>query len=256
MREFDVFYQKYANFATMLIKTVAIVLHSFKYNDNKIIIDLFTCSNGRMSVVAPLSNSPKAKIKKQLFQPLTIIETSIDVRHNASIHKITDARIAQPFTSIPFNPYKLSISIFIADFLNQALMREQADKPLFAYIQNSIEWLDNCNEGFANFHLVFMMRLSMFLGFYPNTDNYHSGSCFDLRSACFSGVVPMHNDYLKPAEASIVGLILRMNFANMHLFRLSRSERNRLIDIILHYYRLHLPSFGEMKSLEILRELF
>ena len=73
MYDFDVFYQKYANFATMLIKTVAIVLHSFKYNDNKIIIDLFTCSNGRMSVVAPLSNSPKAKIKKQLFQPLTFI---------------------------------------------------------------------------------------------------------------------------------------------------------------------------------------
>ena len=44
---------------------------------------------------------------------------------------------------------------------------------LFAYLIHSIRWLDECeNRSFANFHLVFLMRLSRFLGLYPNVDDY------------------------------------------------------------------------------------
>jgi DNA repair protein RecO (recombination protein O) len=42
----------------------------------------------------------------------------------------------------------------------------------------------------------------------------------------------------------------------MHLFRLSRSERNRILELLLTYYRLHLPAFPELRSLSVLRELF
>jgi DNA repair protein RecO (recombination protein O) len=42
----------------------------------------------------------------------------------------------------------------------------------------------------------------------------------------------------------------------MHVFRLSRADRNRTLEIIEHYYRLHLPQFPELRSLPVLRELF
>jgi DNA repair protein RecO (recombination protein O) len=47
-----------------------------------------------------------------------------------------------------------------------------------------------------------------------------------------------------------------MDFPTMHLFRLSRHERNRIAEVLLHYYRLHIPQFPELKSLGVLRELW
>jgi DNA repair protein RecO (recombination protein O) len=42
----------------------------------------------------------------------------------------------------------------------------------------------------------------------------------------------------------------------MTAFKLTGSERKSIITIILEYYRLHLSSFPEIKSLEILHEVF
>ena len=50
--------------------------------------------------------------------------------------------------------------------------------------------------------------------------------------------------------------MMRMDYQNMHLFRMSRTDRNRCLDVMLTYYRLHLPSFPELKSLPVLKELF
>lgn len=251
----SVFSIKSTNFALMLVKTEAIVLHSFKLGENKIVVDLLTLSNGRMSVVAPLSRTVKAKIKKQLFLPLAILEITAEVR-KTNMPKLLDVHILHPFSTIPFEPYKLSISLFLAEFLYRSMRVEQQDEPLYAYIKNSILWLDGCIGGFSNFHLVFTLRLVRFLGFYPNLEEHTEGAFFDMRSGCFTSVVPMHRDFLQPREASLIILMMRMDFFNMHLFNLSRAQRNSMIDVILHYYRLHLPDFPELKSLGVLRELF
>ena len=50
--------------------------------------------------------------------------------------------------------------------------------------------------------------------------------------------------------------MMRMDYATMHLFRLSRGERNRMVEVIIRYYRIHLPGFPEPRSLAVLRELF
>ena len=50
--------------------------------------------------------------------------------------------------------------------------------------------------------------------------------------------------------------MLRMTYANMHLFSMSRAERRRVIDIMIKYYRLHLPSFPELKSPAVLHQIF
>lgn len=100
------------------------------------------------------------------------------------------------------------------------------------------------------------MRLSRFLGFYPNLEGYADGGYFDLRGSCFIDVRPFHPDFLEPAEASKIHLIMRMNYETMYLYAMSREERNRCIEVMMSYYRLHIPDFPEMKSLPVLRELF
>ena len=238
----------------MLTKTQAIVLHSLKYGETRLIVDMFTRSQGRQSFIVSIPKSVKGKIKKQLFQPLTLLEIEYDLRPKLQLQKLSDVRLASPFSSIPFDPNKLSISLFIAEFLYYALRSEQRNEPLFDYIVNSIQWLDAQTNRFANFHLVFLMRLSRFLGFYPNLDHYQAGDYFDLRESVFLPVPPVHRDFLHPQEAEKIQLMMRMDFPTMHLFRMSHQERNRLLEVSLIYYRLHIPDFPELKSVSVLQE--
>ena len=240
----------------MLTKTQAIVLHAIKYGETRMIVDVFSRSHGRLSFIVSLPKSVKSKVRKQYFQPLTLLEIETDVRQNVQLQKLKDVRLAAAYVSIPFEPDKLSIGLFVAEFLYYALRGEQQNEQLFDYIVNSLTWLDGQTGRYANFHLTFLMRLSRFLGFYPNLDNYSEGDYFDLRESNFCAVVPVHRDFLKPDEARKLQLMMRMDFATMHLYRMTHQERNRLLEVALTYYRLHLPDFPELRSLQVLQELY
>ena len=240
----------------MLVKTEAIVLHSFKYGESRLIVDMFTREVGRLSFIVPLPKTPKSRMKKQYFQPMTLLEIECDVRQRVQLQKLKDVRLLSAYASVPFSPEKLALSLFTAEFLYHALRSEQCNEPLFAYVCDAMRWLDAVETGFANFHLTFLMRLSRFLGFYPNLDDYVDGCVFDLRAATFSLQVPTHRDFLQPDDAQRIHTLMRMDFPTMRLYRLSRHDRNRIVDVLLYYYRLHIPQFPELKSLGVLQELW
>ena len=77
-----------------------------------------------------------------------------------------------------------------------------------------------------------------------------------MLNACFVSARPLHGAFLNPDEASRINLLMRMNYETMHLFAMSRLERNRCLVIMNDYYRLHLPDFPVLKSLDVLKELF
>jgi DNA repair protein RecO (recombination protein O) len=241
----------------MYQKLTGIVLHSLKYNDTSNIVDVYTEQSGRMSFLVKIPRSRKSGMRSVLFQPLALVELEADVRPTSNLHRIREAKLLYPFHSLPYHPYKSSIAMFLAEFLYRALKEEASNEPLFAYLMHSIRWLDECEDRpFSNFHLVFLMRLSRFLGLYPNVEDYTEGCYFDMLNASFTPLLPKRGAFLKPDEASRIRLLLRMNYETMHLFAMSRTERNRCLMVINDYYRLHLPDFPILKSIDVLKELF
>lgn len=241
----------------MFQKMTGIVLHVLKYNDTSNIVDIYTEQGGRASFMVKMPRSRKSGVHNVLFQPLSFVEFEVASRPNGGLPTVREVKPLFLFASLPYNPYKSSIAMFLAEFLYRALKEEAPNGPLFAYLTHSIRWLDEC-EGrpFANFHLVFLMRLSRFLGLYPNVDDYTAGCYFDMLNACFTPLLPKGGSFLKPDEAAHIRLLLRMNYETMHLFGMSRGERNRCLTVINDYYRLHLPDFPILRSLEVLKELF
>ncbi|MDO4194719.1 MAG: DNA repair protein RecO [Prevotellaceae bacterium] len=240
----------------MLTKTKAIVLNTLKYGDKKIFVDMFSQEYGKITFSCPVGSRGKQKSKANYFQPLNIVEVEFDRKPKVEIHNIKEVRLAYPTRSIPYDSYKLSISIFLAEFLRYALLNEQQNVHLYDYIEHSIEWLDNAEKGFANFHIVFMMKISLFIGFHPNIEDFSPGSWFDLQSGEFSHLIPKHKDTIQPSEATIIPVIDRLNYSTMHLLKLTRAQRNQCTEGILNYYRLHLPAFPELKSFAVMKELF
>lgn len=241
----------------MLTKTGAVVLRYFKYGESRMIVELFTRECGHVPFIVSVPKTGRSRVRKQMFSPMALLDVECDIRPRLRLQKMQETRLMCPLPSVAADPYKRAIVLFIAEFLCHALRGEQRNEPLFDYIADSLQWLDSRAGRFANFHLVFLMRLSRFLGFYPNTDEDDApGGCFDLRAGCFCAATPLHHDFLYPAEAARIRTVLRMNFATMHLFRMSRDERNRILEVILAYYRIHIPGFPELQSLDVLRELF
>jgi len=241
----------------MLQTAQAIVLRTIKYKDSSLIADVYTDVRGRCQFALRVPKTGRARVQPVLFQPLALLELEIDVRPNTNIYKVAEAKTLVPYADIPFNPYKQAIVMFLSEFLTRALREEEENRPLFEYLSNSLSFLDGATQGFSNFHLVFLQRLTRFLGIYPNVENYRPGCYFDLQNASFVGLRPLtHPHYLDAAESVYVQQLTRMNFETMHLFRFSRAQRARILTVLNEYYRLHLPDFPELKSLQVLQELF
>lgn len=239
----------------MLVKTRAIVLRVTKYGDAQQIVDMITFSHGRLSFVLTLSRSSRARVKRQYFQPLTILDLEFDLRAKMQLQRLKDAAIAIPFSSIPFSPLKLCLSAFLAEFICFSTRNEVKNEHLFQFLMYSVLWLDKAEGNYANFHIVFMLQLSLFLGFSPNMDEL-DGKFFDMQAGNFVSQVPTHSNFLSESDSRMMRVLMRLTYDTMHVFCMTRGDRNRCVQYIIRYYRLHLPNFPELKSLEVLRELF
>jgi len=241
----------------MLIKTEAVVLRAVRYGDSRLIVDMLTLSEGRESFIVGIPKSSRGRLQKQLFQVLTLLDIEYDRRPGNHLQHLKDVSRSYPFASIPFNPQKIAVTLFLSEFLCYATRGEQgANEHLFRFVSAALRWLDTVEGQFANFHLAFMIHLTRFLGFFPNIEGYHPGFLFDLRSGCFTSVAPLHSDFLNAADTSRMAVIMRMDFENMRFFHFTHEERNRCTEVILYYYRIHVPEFPELRSFDVVRQLF
>ena len=126
----------------MILKSKAIVLRSMKFGDASLIIDMFTEQEGRISFITRIPKTAKGKIKKQYFQPLTLLELEFDYRPHTSLHHIKEVSILYPYASIPFDPIKSAILLFLSEFLYHVTRSEQQNLQLYNYVCTSLQWLD------------------------------------------------------------------------------------------------------------------
>lgn len=240
----------------MTEKTRAIVLHSIKYGESQLIVDFLTESLGRLSFLVRLPKSSRGKFKRQYFQPLMLLDIEFDYRVNLKLQHLKNANVAYPYVDIPVSPVKISLSLFLAEFLLYATRLEQKNLPLFDFVFQSLVWLDQAHGEIANFHLLFLIRLSLFLGLNPNLTDWQENSYFDLVEGCFVQCAPTHSHFLSASDSFHLVQLFRLSYKTMHLYAMSRQERNHCVEVIIDYYKLHTPGFPEMKSLPILKTLF
>lgn len=240
----------------MLETTQGIVMHYNRYNDDNAIVDIFTLSRGSASfLVRDRQQQRKGGLHTTLLRPLNIVELVFDFRSSASLQRIQELHIAHCYTSLPYHPIKETVALFLSEFLHEALRNEIQNPNLYHYILYSLKWFDAANEGLANFHLALLIRLTHYLGFWPNIKDRGKLPFFDLRDSIATNTEPPHGSFLKGEEAAILPKLLRMNLRNMHKFLLTRQQRTRILDVLTLYYQLHVPEFRNLRSLSVLREV-
>ena len=240
----------------MLHKTRGIVLHSTKYSDRFAITLIYTEEFGRISYLTSQTRSHKSRVPRSLFHPLAILDLEVEHQNLRDIQRIKEMKVNIPLVAILSDPVKSAIGIFIAEIISKVIREEQTNRPLFDFFLQSVQILELTNASPANFHLVFLIRLSRLLGFYPDSSGYRKGMFFDMLNGTFSQFQPAHIYFIPPGESFVFSNLLRMTYENMQTFRFSGQERQVIIRRILDFYRLHLSNFPEIKSLEVLHDVF
>ncbi len=221
----------------MLHKTRGIVFRFTKYGETSIIVNIFTESFGLQSYIVNGVRSSSAKSNKiALYQPLTLLDLVVYHRDTANINRIKEIKCNYPFQSIAIDVRKSTIAMFIAEVANKSVKDQSQPGDVFEFLFNAIVALDLAGDGVENLHLVFLLKLSRYLGFGAHKPNEVVGGRFATEEM----------------EADLA-VLMQSDFENLPRF--TRIQRAALLDLLLIFFSDHIDSFGEVKSVAVLREV-
>lgn len=238
----------------MLNKNKAIVISKIRYRDYDLITTCFTEKKGLVSYVLPGAlKHNKGKSKAVYFQLLSQLHIEESFKANRTLQYIKEVRSNYIYQSLHSNVYKSSIAMFLAEILSTVLKEEEQNLQLYEYLEVTLKWLDH-QDKFSNFHLLFLLNLTQYLGFYPNSSNI-SEPYFNLSNGLFE--TEKLNLYSVSGENLIIlKQLLGTNFDDLKTLKINSKQRQSFLTMLLLYFELHLGSFKKPKSLQVFNQVF
>jgi DNA repair protein RecO (recombination protein O) len=236
-------------------KTRGIFLHAIKYSETSLIASIYTETYGRQSFIINGVRSKNSTVKAAVFQPLYLLDLEIYYKPDQEIHRIKNARIAFPYSTIPFDIRKSTQALFLSEVLYKCLREEEPNIELFDFIYHSLTLLDLTEAGISNFHIWFLFKLTRFLGINPSRDNAETSNFFDLQSARFVSHEPLHNQFTDKQLTVLFARLFDVDSSSIENLGYNQNERKLVLEKLLEFYKIHFGNLGEFKSLEVLKEV-
>jgi DNA repair protein RecO (recombination protein O) len=243
----------------MIHKTKGIVLRTVKYGETSLVVTMFTELFGLQSYLVNGVRSPSKKgtPKATFFQPAAILDLVAYRNEFKNLQRLKEFRWAYLYQHILSDVRKNAVALFMIELLSKCLKQPEANAELFYFVEDAFHHLDKANDTVtANFPLFFALHLAVFFGFRiadEYSDNIHY---LDLEEGRFAEEQPKHSHYLQDREAAAVSHILKiMQPDELQEVALNQEMRRRITHAIEEYYTLHIPEFGTMRTLPVLREV-
>ena len=239
----------------MILKSSAIVLHSFKYGESSLILKVYSEQSGLISCLVHGVRKSKSQNKAAFFQTLNRLELVYYQKNKDQMVVVKEVKLTKPYTTMHSDMRKTSIALFVADVLLKSFKEEQSNPGFYNYLEQEFDKLDIAKSNFSNIHLEILMRIAFEHGIKPMNNYSQQASLFDLQNGMFVEKTPEHNNYLSTDTSLIFNQLILKTERTNEIFLLKREERKHLLTALLQYLKIHLSGFGEIKSLEILEEI-
>jgi DNA repair protein RecO (recombination protein O) len=220
----------------VIFKTRGVVFRFTKYGDTSIIVTIFTEVFGLQTYIVNSVRTKSSKSKIALYQPLTLLDLVVYHKDNASILRIKEIQVAYHYKTISTDIRKSAIAMFLNEIVNKAVKEQSHTEDLCQFFFESFEILDKLESNFENFHLIFMIRLSRFLGFGPQNAHEILG-----------------DRMLDEKEEAMLQRLMSLEYGES--FFIGNLQRRNIMDAMLRFYRVHIETLGEVKSNAVLREI-
>jgi DNA repair protein RecO (recombination protein O) len=215
----------------MTTSTELIILHTTKFGENSIVIHTLSRDYGRRSFLV----KGAGKKSMALFLPLNVLEADVVESSKSTLYSARNLTAKYPLSGIRGDVFKNSMTMFMSEVLYRAVKDGCAEPGLFEWCEKSILLLDAIKSDFSNFHLRFLLELAVALGFRPDV----------------SDLMPFVGEHYPVIER-----LMTSSFGESMLIPLSGVVRNELAERILRYIEFHSETSVNVRSLNVLRELF
>jgi DNA repair protein RecO (recombination protein O) len=238
----------------MLHKTRGIVFNSVEYGETSLVVKIYTELFGVQSYLINGVRKKHAKVHSNIFQLLTPLELVVYHKERPGIQRISEIRPSPQLERISSDIFKSSIIFFLDECLIKSIREEEPNQQLFEFLLQSIVQLDEENPVGKNFHLLFLLRLSKYLGFPPVNNYTEENKYFNLLEGKFQETFPSHPHFIPAPLSKKFFQLLRSEYSDD--FTLTSDERRTIINYILEFYSLHLEGFGNIQSHLVLEEVW
>jgi len=238
----------------MLSTTNAIVLSKIKYRDNDLIVKCYTQEHGIISfLVRGVLKSKKSNTKAAYFQLLSQIQVVFNYTKTRSLYTLKEVKTNAIYTSLHSHILKSSVVMFLSEILATTLQEEEKNEALYSYLETTLLWFDADNE-YANFHLLFLLKLTKYLGFYPDISKIDY-NYFNLEDGSFQ-IKDYGKHSISGENLTLLKNLLGIKFDALYTIKINAQKRQSFLNMILLYFELHLGSFRTPKSLQIFNQVF
>ena len=132
--------------------------------------------------------------------------------------------------------------------MQNSIKEEESNKDMFEFLYTSIYWLDLTDKTINCFHLLFMMKLTKHLGFYPRESTSGKEKFFDLQEGVFLQQKPLHPHYLEGDVLEQWEQLISCRYEEIGRLKISINQKRILVQALMDYYKLHLNYFKELNS--------
>ena len=240
-----------------LHKTKGIVLKGVKYGETSLIVTLYTELFGIQSylVNGVRTSTRKGPGKANLFQPAAILDLIVYHNDLKNLQRLREFKWGVLYQHIFFDVIKNAVALFMVELLQKCIKQPEPNPDLFNFIEDSFLHLDAA-EGrvLANFPLFFTLHLAGFFGFRIDDIYSERATFLDLKEGQFVAEHPQHQQVLEGSQSYVTAQLLRVQQpAELQEIALNQETRRVLLQAYRTFYALHVPDFGEMRTLNVLQ---
>ncbi len=244
----------------MTHKTKGIVLRTVKYGETSVIVSVYTELFGIQSYIVKgiRQSSKKSPGKAIYFHPAAMLDMVVYNNEFKNLNFIKEYEWSCLYEHIFFDVVKNTVALYIVELLQHSLKQPEANPDLFYLAEDTLKQLDKASPTLtANLSLYFSLHLAAELGFKIQGAYSLSTPILDLKEGKFVSYAPLESITVRDHLALATSQLLNINFySDLELLHFSRSVRTDLTLVFQNYIALHVPDFGEIKSLAVLQEIF
>ncbi len=239
-----------------IFSTEGIIFKTIKYSESSIIADIYTREKGLKSFIISGVRSARSNSKAAIIRTCNFVQIIAYEQDAEKLSRIKEINLSLFYKNINMNVVVSSLAIFMLETSRNAIREKEPNNELYDFLKEWFMYLDE-DKNYSNLiHIKFLLEFSYFLGFGPLQNYSAEFPFFDMLEGSFCNYYDEANVHLISEEISFsIAKLLITDKCALVDFTLSKDERNKLTDHLIHFYKLHMSGFRDINSLDILRSV-
>lgn len=207
-----------------------IILNTTRTGEKSLVVHALSRAGGRRGYIVSADSRSGA-----LWQPLNILDAEVVENPRSELCRLRGVSVIHPLEGLRSNLYKSAIGMFISEVMWRLVREGQPEESLWSWLEGSILTLNALKADFSNYHLRFLLELCSTMGFSPSREGLEGYAGRHIGKIC------------EMASSDLAGAMM---------VPLNGGDRSEIAGILLKYLGDHCETSLNIRSLQILKEIF